>query len=245
MAARLFDTIVASLPFFLILMSVLVAAPGCTGDTASSGRKVAGPASDDPLVRFPAGLPQESGQVILVTGKATSVSLAEVRTYQRAKGGWVPALPPFDAVAGRNGFAEVGAKREGDGKTPSGIFPLEFTFGYAPAINTKMPYRQATNQDIWVDDPNSMDYNRWVRRGETDAASFEELRRKDNLYKYGIVIGYNRNPVVKGHGSAIFVHLWKNRETPTSGCIAMAEENLQQILTWLDPAQKPVIMLRQ
>ena len=61
--------------------------------------------------------------------------------------------------------------------------------------------------------------------------SFEEMRRTDSLYEVGIVIGHNRSPVVKGCGSAIFFHIWRGRGIPTSGCVAMAREDLLRILS--------------
>ena len=72
-----------------------------------------------------------------------------------------------------------------------------------------MPYRQVSDEDIWVDDVNSVDYNQLVKKGSTDAVSFEKMRRDDVLYKYGIIVNYNVNPVIKGYGSAIFFHVWK------------------------------------
>jgi L,D-peptidoglycan transpeptidase YkuD (ErfK/YbiS/YcfS/YnhG family) len=156
---------------------------------------------------------------------------------------WSPVFEPFRAVVGRNGFALPGAKREGDGKTPSGTFCLEGTFGYAPKIETAMPYRQIGEDDIWVDDPASPHYNQWGRKGTCVALSFEEMRRADNLYEVGIVIGYNRSPAVLGHGSAIFFHIWKGRGIPTSGCVAMAREDLLRVLFWLDPLKAPVAIL--
>ncbi len=232
-----------SVPLFLIILTFFVAAPGCKRDAMSPQQVAVEPVPEDSMKHVLTGLPEQSRQAILVTAKAPDPSSAVIRAYLRGRNGWTPALPAFDGVVGRNGLAEIGTKREGDGRTPSGVYPLELVFGYAAAVNTKMPYRQATQQDIWVDDVDSTDYNRWVTRGETKATSFEELRRNDNLYKYGIVIGYNTDPVVRGHGSAIFIHLWKNKNTPTSGCVAMAEEDLLQILAWLDPGQKPVVAL--
>jgi L,D-peptidoglycan transpeptidase YkuD (ErfK/YbiS/YcfS/YnhG family) len=155
---------------------------------------------------------------------------------------WQIAFEPIDAVIGRNGFAPAGEKREGDGKTPSGIYPLKMTFGYDATIGIKMPYRQALDDDIWVDDPNADDYNRWVKKLETHAASYERMRRDDNLYKYGIVIEYNTDPVIKGNGSAIFLHVWKAEGFPTAGCVAVSEENIHKILDWLDPAASPLII---
>ena len=62
--------------------------------------------------------------------------------------------------------------------------------------------------------------------------------RPDNPYRYGIVIGYNGTPVVKGLGSAIFLHVWQGRDVPTPGCVALAEEDVVAILGRLDPSRK-------
>jgi L,D-peptidoglycan transpeptidase YkuD (ErfK/YbiS/YcfS/YnhG family) len=187
--------------------------------------------------------PAESTQLLLVFGKASTSTSAEIHAFEMHRGRWVPSLLPIDAVVGRNGFAEPGEKKEGDGRTPSGVYPLELAFGYARTAATKMPYRQATEGDIWVDDQDSPDYNRWTRSGETGALSFEVLRRNDDAYKLAVVIGYNTNPVVKGRGSAIFLHLWGKQREPTSGCVATAERDLVQVLKWLDPQKKPLIVM--
>ena len=140
-------------------------------------------------------------------------------------------------------FAAVaGEKKEGDGKTPSGIFPIGPAFGYAPSIDTGLLYRQATENDFWVDDEHSVQYNKWVR-GAPAANSFERMKRFDGLYQYGIVIGYNMHPVIPGAGSAIFIHVWRKYNSPTSGCVALNQRNLRKILRWLDRHYQPVILL--
>jgi L,D-peptidoglycan transpeptidase YkuD (ErfK/YbiS/YcfS/YnhG family) len=192
---------------------------------------------------FLTNIPAGSSQLLLVTGKSSQSVLVQIAVFEKRMSDWVQMFPPIEAIIGSKGFAEPGVKREGDGKTPTGIFPLEFVFGYDETINTRMPYRQATETDIWVDDAQSDDYNRWVRRTETRALSFEEMKRKDDLYKYGIVIGYNRQPIIKGNGSAIFLHIRSENNTPTSGCVAMVEDDLLRIISWLDPAQKPFILI--
>lgn len=146
-------------------------------------------------------------------------------------------------MTGRNGFAEVDAKREGDGRTPEGVYPLGLVFGYGATADSRMPYRRMTDRDIWVDDPNSPDYNRLRKKGETRARSFEDMVLPDHRYKYGIVVEYNTNPVVPGRGSAIFIHIWKDETTATSGCVALSEENILKLIRWLDPARKPLVML--
>lgn len=123
------------------------------------------------------------------------------------------------------------------------VFTLfKTTFGYDETIKTKMPYRQAQADDIWVDDPHADDYNRWGKKPETRAASYEMMKRDDDLYKSGIIIEYNTDPVIKGNGSAIFLHIWKGKNMPTAGCVAVSEENMIKILEWLDPAASPLII---
>jgi L,D-peptidoglycan transpeptidase YkuD (ErfK/YbiS/YcfS/YnhG family) len=161
---------------------------------------------------------------------------------EKREDNWQMALEPINTVIGEKGFAPPGEKREGDGKTPSGIYSLKMTFGYDATIGTKMPYRQALTDDIWVDDPNADDYNHWTKKQESGAASYEIMKRDDNLYKYGIIIEYNTNPVIKGNGSAIFMHIWKGENIPTAGCVAISEENILKILDWLDPAASPIII---
>lgn len=65
---------------------------------------------------------------------------------------WVEIATALPAEIGRNGIAKFGEKAEGDGKTPSGVYPLSMVFGYDERVETKMPYRQATEKDYWIDD---------------------------------------------------------------------------------------------
>jgi len=183
----------------------------------------------------------ESGQLIFAINTDSSSFHVTIHTVEKKSGTWHPVFPAFDGLIGEKGFAAIGEKREGDGKSPSGLLPLGIAFGYAPSVSTKMPYRQATEDDFWVDDADSEDYNKWVK-GEPRAASWEKMRRDDHKYKYGVVIEYNMHPVVRGRGSAIFLHVWKPGES-TSGCVSMSEEMVLKILEWLDPLRKPMIIM--
>jgi len=182
-----------------------------------------------------------SEQLIFATNRNSSSSVVTIRTVERNEGAWLIVFPEFAGSIGEMGFAAIGDKREGDGKSPSGVFPLGFAFGYDPSVETKMPYRQATEDDFWVDDANSEDYNRWIK-GEPKAASWEKMKRDDDQYKYGVVIEYNMSPIVRGKGSAIFLHVWKDGGA-TLGCVSMPEEMVLRILGWLDPAKKPLIIM--
>jgi D-alanyl-D-alanine dipeptidase len=188
-----------------------------------------------------AGQIRESKQLIFATRRGASSGLVTIYAVERSNGAWQLIFPTFAGSIGRNGFAAIGRKREGDGKSPSGIFPLEVAFGYYPSVKTRLPYKQAAEDDFWVDDPTSEDYNTWVK-GKPKTASWEKMKRDDDQYKYGVVIGYNTHPIVRGKGSAIFLHVWKDGES-TSGCVAMPEEKVLKILAWLDPGKKPLIVM--
>jgi len=183
----------------------------------------------------------DSEQLIFATNRDSSSSLVTIHAVERNNGVWHLVFPAFAGSIGEMGFAAIDNKREGDGKSPSGVFPLGIAFGYDPSVETKMPYRQATENDFWVDDVNSEDYNQWVQ-GEPNATSWEKMRRDDDQYKYGVVIEYNRDPIVKGKGSAIFLHVWKDGGA-TLGCVSISEEAVLKILGWLDPAKKPLIVM--
>jgi L,D-peptidoglycan transpeptidase YkuD (ErfK/YbiS/YcfS/YnhG family) len=184
-------------------------------------------------------LDRATHQLILV--KAKGGVTAELVTLEVKNGNWAK-INTFSAVVGQKSFAKIGEKLEGDSKTPSGIYELNQAWGYSESFPTLMPYRQATSEDKFVDDVNSNQYNTWVH-GSTQAKSYEDMLRKDDLYKFGVVIDYNMNPVVSGKGSAIFLHIWRSADRGTAGCVAIEEKNLVKILKWLEPSKKPKIAL--
>jgi L,D-peptidoglycan transpeptidase YkuD (ErfK/YbiS/YcfS/YnhG family) len=156
---------------------------------------------------------------------------------------WVVAHAPFRAGIGRNGFALPGTKREGDGQSPSGLFRLGKLFSYEEHVNTAMPFIQTTAEDKWIDDPNSPDYNQHIR-GLTEAKSFEKLKISSDEYKYCMVIEYNMQPVIKGMGSAIFLHLSQGKNTnPSAGCVVITPSHMEQLLKWMKPELKPSILM--
>lgn len=182
-------------------------------------------------------------QCLWVIPDGTGSVTAQVWLLEDRGGDWAVNGPARPATIGRSGVAPVGSKREGDGCTPAGVYRLGTAFGYDPNPGLAWPYRQVTENDLWVDDPTSPDYNRLVASGSTKATSFEVMRRQDDLYRQGLVVEYNTDPVVPGHGSAIFVHRWSGPGRPTAGCIAFAAEDLAAILRWLDPTSRTCIAI--
>lgn len=192
------------------------------------------PAAPPPVVAA------DAGQVIVVRPAGEKVFQVQVTARERRGDGWADVLTTRPAVIGPNGFAAQGKKREGDGHTPSGVYRFGTAFGPAQSIETGLNYRPATADDFWVDDPQSPQYNRWVH-GKPAAKSFEKLLQP--AYKLAAVIEYNTDPVVSGHGSAIFLHVWGSNDRPTAGCVALAEADVKALLRWLDRRKNPVIVL--
>jgi L,D-peptidoglycan transpeptidase YkuD (ErfK/YbiS/YcfS/YnhG family) len=138
------------------------------------------------------------------------------------------------------GPAGIGAKlREGDGVTPSGIFPLREVFYRADRIAmpvTVLPLWKTETDDGWCDAPEDQNYNRLVTLPY--AASAETFWRDDPVYDIVVVIGFNDDPVYAGKGSAIFLHLAKPDFSPTAGCVALTEVDLRDALAQLQPGDK-------
>ncbi len=140
----------------------------------------------------------------------------------------------FRCALGAGGVSA--AKREGDGATPIGTFPLRRVFYWPDRLEppvTSLPVMPLTPGLGWCDDPASADYNRLIILPHP--ARHEKLWRDDGLYDLIVEIGYNDDPVVAGRGSAIFIHIAKPDFAGTEGCIAFARADLLEILAGLPP----------
>jgi L,D-peptidoglycan transpeptidase YkuD (ErfK/YbiS/YcfS/YnhG family) len=137
----------------------------------------------------------------------------------------------YRAALGRGGVSPE--KKEGDGKTPAGCFPLRQVF-YRPdrlsPPRTSLPIQPLKPDYGWDDNPASPSYNRLVRISETASFQGEQLWRQDNLYDLVVIVGYNDDPPIPGRGSAIFIHIARPNYSPTAGCVALSQKDLQEIL---------------
>ncbi len=123
-------------------------------------------------------------------------------------------------------------KREGDGATPVGRFPLRRVLYRPDRVSppiTALPVAPLSPGDGWCDDPTDPLYNRPVRLPYAGCRD-ERMWRADGLYDVVVVIGHNDDPVSPGMGSAIFLHVAKPDYRPTHGCIALARQDLLAIL---------------
>ena len=142
----------------------------------------------------------------------------------------------FRCATGKGGFAKDGDKREGDGATPIGIYPLRAVYyradKFAVPPETGLPLIAIRPDDGWCDDPADVNYNKPIKLPY--AARHEKLWRDDDLYDLVVVMGHNDSPVIAGHGSCIFMHIARPDYTPTEGCIALGHDDLLTILQQCD-----------
>ena len=141
---------------------------------------------------------------------------------------------------GKNGITKN--KREGDLKTPSGIFKLKKIFYRKDRIklfNTPLKKKNIQKNIGWCDDPSSEYYNKEIKFPFNDSA--EKLWRKDNIYDLLIVLNYNFNPIIKNKGSAIFLHICKKNYAPTKGCVAINKKDMINLINNLKNHTKLII----
>lgn len=144
---------------------------------------------------------------------------------------------------GRGGVIEAAAKREGDGKTPLGLWPIRRLLyrpdkgGVPKAI---LPMGAIRPNDGWCDAPGDPAYNRPVILPYP--ASAETMWRDDDLYDLMVVLGHNDNPPRSGMGSAIFLHQAKPGYAPTEGCIALGRPDLERFLALAGPADSVAVL---
>jgi hypothetical protein len=216
------------------------------------------------------GALRQSTQMIVVTTPDWNRVQGTLQRYDRVnpQDEWRPVGKPIAIVVGQSGMgwglgviatddlkvrvASDPVKKEGDGRSPAGIFSLGTAFGDAPQplAGLKTPYLQLTPSIECVDDSGSKYYNRVVDRSSVvpDWNSSEHMRSVGEAYRWGIVVGHNggdmsaADPPVRGSGSCVFLHIWGSSTRGTAGCTAMSQNELTTLLTWIDPTHKPLLV---
>ena len=199
----------------------------------------------------PAPLATATRLLVATTPTPDDMSGRIVLFERRAPGKrWRRAGPPQQMVVGMNGLAwgwNAGAlmrtgerrKREGDKRTPAGVFRLTRPFGLAPNGNLPAYLHLRKGKTFCVDDVRSPHYGRIVTRAEAGrGTSGEDMATYRRLYSRGIVVDYPPNATERA-GSCIFVHVWRSAVRGTAGCVAASERavaRMQQFAAGHDSA---------
>jgi L,D-peptidoglycan transpeptidase YkuD (ErfK/YbiS/YcfS/YnhG family) len=239
--------------YWLVLMAVAILGSGC---------------ANAPVSR-PALPWSNAQQVVVVITPDWNANQGALRTYERADGKWRQVGESEPVAVGRNGSAwglglhpgpqidpqthpQSGpVKREGDGRSPAGVFGIGDAFGYAQQADTALPYDAMLASHYCMDVSGSPLYNRIVDTrsvgedavtGSTEPMRLDLHSGGDQRYRLGFVIEHNPQ-AKRDAGSCIFAHLWKKPAESTAGCTAMADPTMARLLAWLRPDQHPVFVL--
>jgi len=164
--------------------------------------------------------------MILIDGKAGRLTLGDFS---------------YACTIGKGGLVTAADKREGDGASPVGDWPVRGVLlrpgRIAVPEGLALPWRWIRDADGWCDDPADPAYNRPVHLPRS--TGHERLARDDEAYDAVVVLGHNDAPPAPGMGSAIFFHQWVigagGAPKATEGCVAVAPESMRAILPMLAP----------
>ena len=186
-----------------------------------------------------------TSQVITVVARNASATTAQLREWTKIPGGWQPVSANIPANLGSAGLTTH--PDETLPATPIGSFTLTQAFGRDANPDTALPYLHTTPDDWWISQPGPL-YNTHQRCATNCAFDTSTSNPNEHLYyetpyyDYAVVIDYNTGPrIAQGAGSAFFLHVTTG--APTQGCVAIPVDDLLPLMRWLNPADKPRIVI--
>ncbi|WP_229069039.1 L,D-transpeptidase [Actinoplanes sp. DH11] len=202
-------------------------------------------------------------QLIVVSGQSWTSTQATLRAYQRGGDGrWRQVFGAMKARTGHGGWAWASRRVQDTGQTPAGTFTITQAFGVRADPGTRLPYRKVDKNDYWVGDRrDAKTYNLFQPSAPASRtwrkSQAERLAAYPKQYAYAAVVNFNKpgrvrwdakrkqyvagKPAKVGRGSAIFLHA--SGKGATAGCVSVSRANVVRLLKWLDPAQRPRIVM--
>ncbi|WP_265396477.1 L,D-transpeptidase family protein [Leptospira levettii] len=179
----------------------------------------------------------QTEQVILIVGRPGETK-GKLYVFTLVEGEWKTDFEEVPVWFGRSGLTLSNRKREGDGFTPEGYFPIKRILGKRKKTIRQLEYTQIRKFHFWNDDPNSKHYNQLVSKKEKGVHSLWD----SDIYELFVVIEHNTNPSLPGMGSMIFLHPWSETK-PTSGCVGVNRDTLFKIVDSLDGNKNPFLII--
>ena len=207
-------------------------------------------------------IPLYSKQMILVVTDSMKATKGKMYLYERknVNTDWKLVNDKINVLVGRNGLgwgrglhkiprnSKFPIKKEGDERSPAGVFKLSSIFGYNSVEkmkNLRMPYIHLTKEVECIDDVKSKYYGEIISKDSVeniDWNSSEKMSFSGIYYKLGIVVEHNCNPIKKDFGSCIFIHNWGKPNETTSGCTEMHPIKTKEVVYWLDELKNPILV---
>ncbi|MEQ6024811.1 L,D-transpeptidase family protein [Streptomyces salinarius] len=183
-------------------------------------------------------------QVITVEARG---SYATVTAWAKGSAGWKARFSTAAGRVGSNGVTNGATRRQGTWTTPTGTYTITEGFG-VEASGTSMPYHVVTDDDWWVEDPESKFYNSMhSAQGadfpltESGDRGSEHLVDYPTQYAEALVINFNRWPATPGRGAGIFLHV--NGSGATAGCVSVPRATMDRFMNWIEPSAHPRIAI--
>jgi len=201
-------------------------------------------------------IPSSCKQLVLVIASAWDSPTAELRRFSRLSPHqpWVAVGDSMPVLIGEHGLgwaAGLGGipddssprKREGDRRSPAGVFQLTAVLYREALDGIRMPLYPITPTTEAIDDPNSRYYNQIVDRRAIAHPDWRSSERMAKIRDYALCIAVGLNPTRRpGAGSCVFLHVWSRPRAGTAGCTALGYRDLLALARWLDPAQNPILI---
>lgn len=178
-----------------------------------------------------------SEQILFVTARAGETT-GHLDFYTLNEGEWTAVIEKIPVRLGRNGLILREEKREGDGSTPAGSYPIQRIIGKQKKIIRNLEYTQIRKNHYWSDHPKSKNYNQLITHYEKGAVPLGD----SYIYDLFVVIEHNTKPALPGMGSMIFIHVW-NEDKPTSGCVGVELKWLEGLTNHLDGNKLPFLVI--
>ena len=219
---RLVMSVTAAVAALLTIASVAVAAPAPSAAAAVPARTAASYAPPGVGAHWRGAL-KGHNQVIVADGIANGTTNIRVTlwTYVGAN-----KWRNDGTYAGNGGRGGWGKTRQGDLRSPVGVFSLTDAGGYYPNPGTKLPYQYSPR-------------------------TYSTIIGGVRVFSYVVAIGYNhvvgtppssrRTPGPYSRGNQIWLH--ERHAGGTAGCLGISRAGMVRTLRWLNPAAHPVILM--
>lgn len=199
-------------------------------------------------------------QAIVGISSGWNTSHVVLHRYEKdPRGAWRLVSQPFKGRLGANGLAwgrglhpvpaNSQMKREGDRRSPAGVFTLGGAWAYNPKTkrHPNLSFNVITSRDLWVEDPTSPHYNKHLRLDREPSLAWEkkaQMRQNVQAHSLKLFINHNAPPAIPGAGSSIFFHIWRGGGSKaTFGCTTMHQSELEHLVQWVNPKRRPVYIL--
>ncbi len=185
----------------------------------------------------------DAEQMLVVAAFNETATDAWISLHEKQSDGTWHMVMTAPGFIGKNG---LGKTKEGDAKTPTGVFHFNRAFGIADDPGCAIPYVKVDDNTYWSGDPREgFHYNELVNIKDLpdldlESGDSEHIIEFPYHYQYCLNISYNEEGT-PGLGSAIFLHCYGPAKPFTGGCVAIPEDHMKYVMQHVDDKTAVVI----